>query len=321
MPLVDQASTAAEKVDNVFFFILALCVAFLIFITALMVYFVLKYRRKKHPRAKDIEGHAGLEIVWTLVPLVLFLSMFYYGWTNFAYVRSAPRDAMVVKVTGRQWAWDFEYPNGKRTTELYLALEKPVRVEIRSADVIHGFYVPAFRIKMDAVPGKENYTWFTPTRLGSFDIECSVICGTNHTYMVSRAIVVSEDEFKAWYFGGESAPPPGKVESASVFLPPGGALPGDHPGLAVLKGKQCLSCHSTDGTVMVGPTFKGAFGSKQTIVAAGAEKEVLVDEAYLAGAMREPMAEVLKGYPPAMPKFSLSDAEIKDVVDYIRSIQ
>jgi cytochrome c oxidase subunit 2 len=322
MPLVDQASTAAEKVDNVFFFILALCVAFLIFITALMVFFVIKYRRKKHPRGEDIEGHAWLEIVWTLVPLVLFLVMFYYGWTNFAYVRSAPRDAMVVKVTGRQWAWDFEYPNGKRTTELYLALDKPVRMEVRSADVIHGFYVPAFRIKMDAVPGKENYTWFTPTRLGSFDIECSVICGANHTYMVSRAIVVSEDDFKAWYFGGESAPPPGKVESASAFpLLPGQELPADHPGLAVLKGKQCLSCHSTDGSVMVGPTFKGAFGAKQVIVAGGAEKEVLVDEAYLAKSMREPMAEVLKGYPPAMPHMSLSDSEIKEVIEYIRSIQ
>ena len=332
MPLVDQASTAAEKVDNVFFFILALCVAFLIFITVLMVFFVLKYRRKKPPRAQDIEGHAWLEIVWTLVPLVLFLVMFYYGWTNFAYVRSVPRDAMVVKVTGRQWAWDFEYPNGKRTTELYLALSKPVRMEVRSADVIHGFYVPAFRIKMDAVPGKENYTWFTPTRLGSFDIECSVICGANHTYMVSRAIVVSEDDFKAWYFGGESAPPPGKVESAFAVpslpggqlpggQPRGGHLPGNHPGLAVLEGKQCLTCHSTDGSVRVGPTFKGALGSRQTIVSGGAEKEVLVDEAYMAKAMREPMAEVLKGYPPAMPQLPLSESEIKDVVDYIRSIQ
>jgi len=316
---VDQASTAAEKVDNVFFFILALCVAFLIFITALMVTFVLKYRRTKHPEAKDIEGHAWLEIVWTLVPLVLFLVMFYYGWTNFAYVRSAPRDAMVVKVTGRQWAWDFEYPNGKRTTELYVALEKPVRMEVRSADVIHGFYVPAFRIKMDAVPGKENYTWFTPTRLGSFDIECSVICGTNHTYMVSRAIVVTEDAFKAWYFGDENAPPPGKVQSASAF-PPGERQPGEPPGLALLRDKQCLTCHSTDGSVMVGPTFKGAFGTKRTVVSGDAEKEVVADEAYLAKSIREPMAEILNGYPPAMPETPLSDPELKEIVEYLRSI-
>ena len=316
MHLFEQASTAAEKVDSVFLFILALCVAFLIFITFMMVFFVIRYSRKRHPRAEDIEGSTWLEISWTVIPLVLFLLMFYFGWTNFEYMRNAPRDALVVKVTGKQWQWQFEYPNGRRTDMLYLALDKPVRTEVRSLDVIHGFYIPAFRIKIDAVPGKENYTWFTPTQLGSFDIECSVICGTGHATMLSKAIVVTEDEFKHWYYGPADAPPPGKVETASAP----GAAGSQHPGFEVLKKKQCLTCHSTDGRVMVGPTFKGAFGTKE-IVRDGREHEIVVDDAYLRRAIQDPAAQTVKGYPPAMPASPLSDKELQDVMDYIRSLQ
>ena len=318
LALLDQASTAAQKVDDVFFFILALCVAFLIFITFLMVYFVIRYSRKRHPKGKDIEGHAGLEIAWTVIPLLLFLVMFWYGWTNFEYMRNAPRDAMVVEVTARQWAWQFRYPNDKRTDQLYVALDRPVRLEVRSVDVVHGFYVPAFRLKMDAVPGKENYTWFIPSQLGSFDIQCTVICGTDHSAMLSHVVVLPEDDLKKWYFGGDDAPLPAIVETASA-LPPGAP---EHPGFAVLSEKQCLTCHSTDGRVMVGPTFKGVFGTKEVVKdPAGREREVVVDDAFLRRSMQDPMAEVLRGYPPAMPKAPLSDQEVAHVIDYIRSLQ
>lgn len=317
MPYLEQAAASAAKVDSVFVLILVLSAAFLLFITFLMVFFVIKYSRKRHPKAKDIEGHRGLETAWTVIPLVIFLVMFYFGWTNFEYLRNAPRDAMVVKVTGRQWDWDFEYPNGKKTVkELYLAVDRPVRLEIRSADVIHGFYVPAFRIKMDAVPGKENYTWFTPTQLGTFDIECSVICGTNHSYMLGKAVVVPEDDFKEWYFGGEDAAPPGTLKTAAAVGP---AVP-DHPAFAILKDNQCLTCHSTDGSVMVGPTFRGVFGAKQTVNSQGEEREVVVDEAYLVKAIQDPMSEIVKGYPETMPLNSLSGDELDQVVDFIREL-
>ena len=127
--------------------------------------------------------------------------MFYYGWTNYRYLREVPRDAMVIKVTARQWAWSFTYPNGRQTSELYVALGRPVRLDLKSLDVLHGFYVPAFRVKADVVPGKNNYTWFQPEQLGDFDIECTVMCGVNHSYMLSKVHVIPEADFSAWYFG------------------------------------------------------------------------------------------------------------------------
>jgi len=317
MPFFQQASSAAGKVDSVFFFIVALCVAFLVSITFLMVYFVIKYSRKRHAKGEDIEGNTMLEIVWTVTPTVLFLSMFYYGWTNFEYEREVPRDAMVVNVTARQWAYSFTYANGKRTTELYLALNKPFKMELHSLDVIHGFYIPAFRIKEDVVPGKNNYTWFTPTMLGTFDIECTVICGAGHAKMLSKVVVVPVADFEAWYFGGEDAPLPGRAEVATAAAP----APAN-PAVAVLDKKTCLTCHSLDGSVMVGPTFKGLFGQKHAVrEAGGTEREVAVDDAYLAKAIQNPMAEIVKGYPPAMPANPLTEGELKQVIDLIKSVK
>jgi len=317
MPIVPEASTAAGGVDAVFLYIVALSVAFLLLITLLMVYFVIKYSRKRHPRGEDIEGHAGLEVAWTVIPTLLFLTMFYFGWTNYDYMRSAPRDAMVINGTARQWAWSFDYPNGKRTTDLVLALNRPVKVELRSLDVIHGFYVPAFRVKEDAVPGRQNYTWFTPTLLGTYDVECTVICGVNHANMLAKAFVVPVSDFEKWYFGGENTPLPGQPAPAA-------AAPSEpeHPAVATLKAKACLTCHSLDGSVMVGPTFKGLFGQKHVVRdAGGTEREATVDDAYLAKAIQEPRAEIVKGYPPAMPPNTLTEGDLKQVIDLIKSLK
>jgi len=315
MPFIQQASTAAGKVDSVFLFILVLSVVFLVFITSLMVVFVIKYNRKRHPKGEDIEGNAWLEIVWTAVPTVLFLAMFYYGWTNFNYMRNVPRDAMVIQVTARQWAWSFTYPNGKRTAELVVALNKPVKAELHSLDVIHGFYIPAFRIKEDVVPGKQNYTWFIPTQLGSFDIECTVICGVNHANMLSKVVVVPVSDFEAWYFGDEDAPLPGRVKTAAA--PASG-----NPAMALLNEKSCLTCHSLDGSVMVGPTFKGLYGRKETVKDPnGREREIVLDHVRLANAIQNPEAEIVKGYPPAMPSVQLTEAELNQVIEFIKGLR
>jgi len=317
MPFFQQASTAADRVDAVFLAITAVCVAFLIFITFLMVYFVIKYNKKRHPKGEDIEGNTRLEIVWTVTPTVLFLVMFYFGWTNFDYERSVPRDAMAITVTARQWAYSFTYPNGKQTTQLFLALNKPAKMELHSLDVIHGFYIPAFRIKEDVVPGKRNYTWFTPTRLGSFDIECTVICGVDHANMLSKVVVVPVSDFEKWYFGDEDAPLPGQAQAAAVTVPEP-----ESPAIAVLKAKSCLTCHSLDGSVKVGPTFKGLFGQKHVVrEASGTEREVAVDDAYLAKAIQDPMAETVKGYPPAMPPNPLAEGDLNQVIDLIKNLK
>jgi cytochrome c oxidase subunit 2 len=312
-----QASSAAGKVDAVFLFVLALCAAFLILITAALIYFVIKYNRKKHPKAVDIEGNAWLEVAWTVIPTALFLLIFVYGWTNFSYMRETPRDAMVIDVTARQWAWSFQYPNGKRTSELYLAENKPVKLELHSLDVIHGFFVPAFRIKQDVVPGQTNYTWFMPSQLGSFDIECTVICGVSHAIMLSKVIVVPEENFRRWYFGNEDAPFP-KSQRTSAPVPAASAK----PALNVLNQKYCPTCHSIDGSPMVGPSFKGLYGKRQTVKdLKGKEYDVTVDGPYLARAIQDPGVETVKGYPPAMPKNPLTDAELKQVLKYIESLK
>jgi len=317
MPFLQQASSAAGKVDAVFFFIVAVCVAFLILITSLMVYFIIKYNRRRHPKGEDIEGNSRLEIAWTVTPTVLFLLMFYFGWTNFEYERNVPRDAMVVHVIARQWAYSFSYPNGKKTTELYLALNKPFKMELQSLDVIHGFYIPAFRIKQDVVPGKRNYTWFTPTRLGTYDIECTVICGVNHAKMLSKVVVVPVADFEAWYFGEEDAPLPGRASAgtATVRAP-------QNPAMGLLNGKSCLACHSVDGSEMVGPTFRGLYGSREIVKdSMGREREVTVDASRLALAIRNPNAETVKGYPPAMPPAQLTDAELNEIVEFIKNLK
>jgi len=316
MDWLQQASTSAQKSDAVFFAVFGISVVFLFLITALMIYFVVRYSRKRHPQAAQIEGHTGLEIVWTVVPLVIFLAIFYYGWTNFEYMRQAPDDSLVVKVNARQWSWAFEYPNGKQTKVLFAPIGRPMKLELRSSDVVHGFFIPSFRLKIDAVPSRANTTWFQATQLGSFDIECTVICGVDHSLMLSKVVVVPEAEFKTWYFGGEDAPEPGQALRAAAHPPAT-----DEPmGLQVMRAKGCLACHSVDGKPMVGPTLKGHFGQKVDILVAGKAVRETVTEGHLRTAILKPRDEILKGYPPAMPTVALTAGELTTVVAYLKTL-
>jgi cytochrome c oxidase subunit II len=307
------ASTVSGKVDAVFLYISALTIAFLVFITFLMIYFAVRYRRSRGPQAHDIHGHTVLELLWTGIPLVLFLSMFYYGWTNYRYLREVPRDAMAIKVTARQWAWSFTYPDGRQTSELFVAIGRPIRLDLKSLDVLHGFYVPAFRIKSDVVPGKENYTWFQATQLGDFDIECTVMCGVNHSYMLSKVHVIPEADFTAWYFGDSAEPPVlGQAEAAA---------PDAARGERVFKLKGCVACHSTDGTKLVGPTWKGLFGSQVAVLTEGKESTVTADDEYIKRSIRHPPKEVVKGFKPQMPKADLKERDVADLAEYIKTLK
>ncbi len=315
MGWMTQASTGAQRADHIFLCILALAVFLLFGITSTMIYFVVRYSMKRNPKASQIHGHLWLEVVWTLVPLVVFVGIFYYGWTNYEYMSNAPADSMVVKVTGRQWQWSFEYPNQKQTPVLYASLERPMKLEVRSLDVIHGFFVPAFRLKIDALPGRVNTAWFQPTETGSYDIQCTVICGVDHSSMLSHVVVVPEAEFRRWYFGGEDAPPP-KPDAG-----PAQALRKEPPEWAPLRRHQCLDCHSTDGTVMVGPTFRGMFGQREEVYVGGKPVRVVVDEAHLRKAILDPGARRVKGYPSAMPAVDLAPGELDQMVTFIKSLK
>jgi cytochrome c oxidase subunit 2 len=155
---------SGRVVDNIFLYILLVCVFLLGLITFLMVYFVIRYRKKKHPHSADIEGSTWLEITWTVLPTLIVLTMFYYGLTGFEFLKKVPPGAMTVKVIARQWSWLFQYENGIQDPELRVPVGKPVKLLLTSLDVIHGFYVPAFRIKQDAVPGMTNTLWFQATQ-------------------------------------------------------------------------------------------------------------------------------------------------------------
>jgi cytochrome c oxidase subunit II len=348
MNILPQASTFATRADQLFLYVFLLSLVFLVFITGLMIYFVIRYSRKRHPTAAQIEGHTGLEITWTAIPLAMFIAIFYFGWINYDYTRQAPRDAMVVKVTGRQWSWSFKYPNGKQTNRLFAVIDRPLKVEVQSADVLHGFYIPAFRIKIDAVPGRVTTTWFQPTVLGSFDIECTVICGVDHSLMLSKVEVVGEKEFKTWYFGPEGTPEP-KLSSALLFntgetrrtdipsnvVPENGAKTSisndasSHLGnadashaaaLASLKKNACLNCHSLDGSPRTGPSFRGLFGKQETLKRGGKLDVVTMDEEQIALAITDPKRDIVQGFPP-MSNTQIAPQEVALIVDYIKQLR
>jgi len=188
-----------SNIDNTFILIVVISVTLLLIVTATMVYFMFKYNRKRNPKAGNITGNTTLEVIWTAVPLVLVLIIFFSGWADFRIMRNVPPDALVVKVTARMWMWSFEYPNGKKTdTLMCVPQDKPVKVEIHSADVNHSFYVPAFRVKEDAIPGRTNYMWFYPDQLGEFTITCAEYCGMGHSFMQGKLVVLPPDKFNEW---------------------------------------------------------------------------------------------------------------------------
>ena len=296
---------SGRVVDNVFLYILTICIILLALITFLMVYFVIRYRREKHPEPADIEGSKWLEITWTVIPTLIVLTMFYYGLTGFEFLKKVPPGAMEVKVVARQWSWLFQYENGIENTELRVPLGKPVKLLLTSQDVIHGFYSPAFRIKQDAVPGMTTHMWFQPTQVGTFDVMCSQYCGLEHSHMLTKIVVLPGEEFAKWYQAQKEM-----VTSKGPSLGP-----------KLYQEKGCVACHSTDGSPRVGPTFKGLFGKSEQVIKDGREQSVVADESFIRDYIENPNVVVIKGYPPVMPKISMSQEELSALVDYIKSLK
>ncbi|MFA6440097.1 MAG: cytochrome c oxidase subunit II [Bacteriovoracaceae bacterium] len=194
-----SASNFTDSVDAVFLYITALSLIVLVGITITMIYFVIRYSRKRNPVPTHVEENLTLEILWTGIPLILFLSMFYFGWVGYKDMRAIPDDAMQIKVTARMWQWSFEYPNGLKTDTLYVPVNKPVRTELRSNDVSHAFFIPAFRIKKDVYPNKLNDLWFKSDKIGRYDIACAEYCGLKHSGMYSAVYIMEQEKFDTWY--------------------------------------------------------------------------------------------------------------------------
>ncbi|MCX7876173.1 MAG: cytochrome c oxidase subunit II [Melioribacteraceae bacterium] len=197
---MSQAPTVhVESVDFVMLYIVGISVILLLGITATMIYFVFKYNRKKGHQPVDIEHNTALEVTWIVIPTILVLSMFYFGYTSFREIRNIPENSFKVEVTARMWKFSFKYENGKQTDTLYVPLNTPVKLEMHSQDVNHAFYIPAFRIKEDIINGKTTYLGFTAKEIGDYDIACAEYCGLNHSAMYSMVKVIPKDKFDQWY--------------------------------------------------------------------------------------------------------------------------
>jgi cytochrome c oxidase subunit 2 len=299
--------TTTAAVDQVFLLIIAISVALLLLVTGLMLWFVVRYRRSRHPQAEEVKGSTALEVAWTLIPTLLVLVMFWYGYKGFEFLRRPPPGSLEVTVTGRMWDWGFEYANGKKSEKLFVPLGRPVKVNLRSVDVIHSFYVPAFRVKEDAVPGQESYLWFKPQSMGPADIFCAEFCGERHAYMISQVIVMEPAEFERWL----AAPSPTEMSGTEA---PSAA----DAAREVMEEWGCFACHSTDGTESVGPTLKGIWGRTVTVIAGGQVYELKSDEAYLRKALLKPSDELVKGYDDLMPPSELTDEQMSILLEYLK---
>ena len=195
------SSPFSDYVDTTFLLISGISLLVLIGLLIAMVTFVVRYSRKRNPHPSNIEGNIPLEITWTVIPLVLFMGMFYLGWRGYLAESTIPENAIPIKVTGQMWKWTFEYPNGVTTDTLYVPVHAPVKLALRSLDVNHSMYIPAFRIKKDVIPNRTNEMWFTVNQAAAFDIACAEFCGLNHSYMYTKVVAQDTAAFESWYSG------------------------------------------------------------------------------------------------------------------------
>ena len=303
--LPDDASTFSEGVgspDFTFYFIYWVSVFFFLLITVMLIAFVILYRKRPEREHPEHAPHHSttLEITWTIIPLILVLMMFIYGFKGFMNMATPPANAYDVVVVAQKWDWQFQYPTGKVSQELVVPVDRPVRLILSSRDVIHSLYVPAFRAKKDVVPGRYNKMWFEATEVGIYDLFCTEYCGTSHSEMITTCEVMDAASFQAW------------VEDVSY---------GENP---IERGQaywnlNCKSCHTIDGTANVGPTWLNAYGAQHQMADGST---ITVDEQYIRESILAPNAQIVAGYQPQMPSFqgALSEDQIEDIIWFMKSI-
>jgi cytochrome c oxidase subunit 2 len=300
------ASNFVEGVDNAFMVILGSSILLLIAITIVMLYFIFRYNKKRNPVATDIHGNNLLELIWTVIPTILVMLMFWYGYIGYEPMKQVPDDAIEITVTARMWSWTFEYDNGRKSDKLIVPHNKPVKLDLVSVDVLHNLYIPAFRIKEDVVPGGDNYMWFIGQKLGSYDILCAEYCGLRHSYMITKLDVVTPEEYEEWY-----------------VMPEDSMMSQEELWYEITRANGCIGCHSTDGSMLVGSSFKDLYGAEKVILVDGEEKTITVDKPYLRRSIYDPNAEIVKGFPVGiMPvyKDQISDEDLEKIILYIKSL-
>lgn len=306
--LPERVGRLAEEVDSVFLFIFLVGLFFFIITQGALIYFAIRYRRKKGEQEPDtpyITGNRLLEIVWVVIPSLLILCIFVYGYQVFLDVRTPPPGAAEINVVAKQWLYLFRYPDGREAiNEVRVQVGKPVKFIMTSPDVIHGFFLPAFRVMQDVVPGRYTFIWVDPAKTGRYDIYCTQYCGTGHSTMRAVMVVMNAAEYQEWAAGKEEK---GKAE------------PLWKKGKELAEKSGCMACHSVDGSKQVGPTWKGLFGSTVAFTDGTITK---VDEQYLKEYILTPNIKIVKGFQPVMPAFKgiLKDDDVTAIIAFIKTL-
>ncbi len=299
----DQASTVATQVDTLFYFLVAVSVFFASLIFVLIVTFAVKYRRRSDDeRPPAIPGNLGLEIFWTAIPLGLTLVMFVWGAKLFFVTYYPPENALEINVVAKQWMWKVQHPEGQsEIDELHIPAARPIKLVMTSQDVIHDFFVPAFRVKKDVLPGRYTTLWFEATKPGAYHLFCAQYCGTQHSGMVGRIVVMEPSAYQAWLSGGAT----------------GTSLAG--AGEKLFQRLGCVSCHLPNDSGR-GPSLVDLLGKTVPLQGGGS---VVADETYIRESILNPMAKIVAGYPSIMPTFKglVSEEGMTQILAYLKSLK
>lgn len=330
----DMASTLSYQFEALFWYITIVCGTVGAMIYAALLYFCIVYRRGANPGPTPrILGSTRLELAWTVIPAVVFLTFYAWGVVVFNHATHPPEDSMEVYVIGKQWMWKAQYPNGQRVIiggnprnmteterdsigKLVLPVNRNVKVTVTSEDVIHDFGIPAFRSKIDAVPGRYTQAWYHPTKTGEYHIFCDQYCGTWHSLMVGKVKVVEEKEFDAWLAGYTLDP---EADQSQGTKNPVDGSPA-HEGEKLFLKLQCIRCHSASAEGKA-PVLEGLYGTKVPLRGGGAE---IADSQYIMESIRKPKMKVVDGWEAIMPAYDetmVSAEEMNALVAYIRSLK
>ncbi len=297
-----QASAQAGQIDAVYFFMLAVTAFFSILIAALVVLFAFKYRRRHREEVGHaIHGSLALELLWTIIPFVIVMVMFVWGAKVFFDMYRPPAGAMEIYVVGKQWMWRVQHMDGQREiNELHVPVGRPVKLIMGSEDVLHAYYIPAFRVKADVIPGRYNVLWFTATRPGTYHLFCAEYCGTKHSGMIGTVTAMEPADFQAWLAGGRGSDSPVAA------------------GEKLFQDLACNTCHRPDAQGR-GAVLANIFGKQVELEGGGV---ATVDEAYIRESIVLPQAKVVAGFQPIMPTFQglVTEEQLLQLIAYIRSL-
>ncbi len=301
----ERASTVAGQVDFLFNFILIVSIVFFLLIVSLITFFVLRYRRTRDRDAEESAHHnTALELTWSLIPFALLVVIFAFGFKYYLNMTVPPQNSIQIGVHAQRWAWSFTYPNGYTDANLHVPVNTPVDLTLTAEDVIHSLFIPAFRVKKDVVPGRYNKAWFEATRTGEYTVYCAEYCGRSHSDMLAKVIVHEPGGYEKW------------LEEAANWID---KLAPAEAGERLYTSLGCLACHSIDGGVRVGPTFKGLFGHPVPLRGGG---EAVADENYIRESILDPATKVVAGFEPVMPTYKgrIKDKEITAIIEYLKTL-